>query len=79
MAYAVDLIWVLKSIFDFTLKPDLAGSVDWNVLKEAFEAYERSPKVQQNHNSCRSALLQKNQGLDRDGFHAKIRELVGEV
>jgi len=79
MAYTVDLILVLKSLFHFTLKPDLAGSANWEVLKEAFEAYERSHDVQQNHNSCRSALHQNNQRLDRDGFRAKIRELLGEV
>jgi hypothetical protein len=78
MAYTVDLILVLKSLFDFTLKPDLAGSANWEVLKEAFEAYERSHDVQQNHNFCRSALQQKNQKLDRDGFRARIRELLAE-
>ncbi|KIJ94959.1 hypothetical protein K443DRAFT_683387, partial [Laccaria amethystina LaAM-08-1] len=79
MAYTIDLILVLKSLFHFTLKPDLAGSANWEVLKEAFEAYERSHDVQQNHNSCRSALQQNNRRLDRDGFRAKIRELLGEV
>ena len=65
MAYTIDLIFVLKSLFDFTLKPDLAGSVNWEVLKEASEAYERSHEIQQNHNFCRSALQQKKQPLDR--------------
>jgi len=79
MAYTVDLILVLKSLFDFTLKPDLAGSANWEVLKEAFEGYERSHDVQKNHNSCRSASQQNNRTLDRDGFRTKIRELLGEV
>jgi len=79
MAYSVDLILVLKSLFDFTLKPDLAGSANWEVLKEAFEAYERSHNAQQNHNVCRLAWQQNNQTLDRDSFRAKIRELVGDV
>ena len=78
MAYSVDLILVLKSLFDFTLKPDLAGSANWEVLKEAFEAYERSHDAQKNHNLCRSAW-QENRTLDRDSFRARIRELVGDV
>jgi hypothetical protein len=78
MTYTVDLILVLKALFHFTLKPDLAGSANWEVLKEAFEDYERSHNIQQNHNFCRSAL-QNNQNLDRDGFRARIRELLGEV
>ena len=79
MAYSVDLILVLKSLFDFTLKPDLAGSANWEVLKEAFEAYERSHDAQKNHNFCRSAWHQNSLTLDRDGFRARIRELVADV
>ena len=45
MAYTVDLISVLKPLFDFTLKPDVAGTTNWEVLKEAFEDYERSNKA----------------------------------
>ena len=79
MAYSVDLILVLKSLFDFTLKPDLAGSANWEVLKEAFEAYERSHDAQRIHNFCRTASQQNNRSLDRDTFRARIRQLVGEV
>ena len=79
MAYSVDLILVLMSLFDFTLKPDLAGSANWELLKESFEAYERSHDAQKNHNFCRSAWQQSNRTLDRDGFRARIRELVGDA
>lgn len=81
MAYSVDLILVLRSLFDFTLKPDLAGSANWEVLKDAFEAYERSRDVKRNHNVCRSAWQQNslNPIIDRDRFRAIIRELVTEV
>ena len=78
MAYTVDLILVLKSLFDFTLKPDLAGSTNWEVLKEAFEAYERSHDIRQNHDLCRLTFQQKH-NLDRGSFRAKIRELLSEV
>jgi hypothetical protein len=80
MAYSVDLILVLKSLFDFTMKPDLAGSANWEVLKEAFEAYAHGPHdAQTNHKFCRLAWQQNDRTLDRDSFRAKIRELVGEV
>jgi len=79
MAYTIDLILVLKSLFGFTLKPDLAGSTNWNVLKEAFEDYERSSNVQQNHNYCRSALQQHDRNLDRDGLRNNIRKLLDSL
>jgi hypothetical protein len=79
MAYSVDLILVLKSLFDFTLKPDLAGSANWEVLKEAFEAYERSHDATQNHNFYRSTWQQNNRTLDRGIFRDTIKELVREV
>ena len=79
-----DLILVLKSLFDFTQKPDLAGSANWEVLKEAFEAYahgSRDAQKKNTHNFCRLAWQQNNRTfpLDRDSFRAKIRELVGQV
>ena len=76
MAYAVDLIWVLKSLFDFTLQPRLAGKTDWEVLTEAFEAYERTSDRQRIHDSCRSAFQQNNRILDRDDFRRKLKELL---
>ena len=79
MAYTVDLILVLKSLFDFTLKPALAGSANWEVLKEAFENYQCSQIIHKNHSACRSAFPQ-NDGtkLDREAFRAKIKEILGE-
>jgi len=78
MAYTVDLVSVLKSLFDFTLQPRLAGTPDWEALKEAFEAYERTSLSQQNHASCRSAFQQTARTLDRNAFRAKLTELVSE-
>lgn len=40
IAYTVDLIYVLKEFFDFTLKPDSALIATWEVLNEAFKAHE---------------------------------------
>jgi hypothetical protein len=75
-AYIVDLILVLMSLFDFTLKPDLAGSTNWEVLKEAFEAYERSDKRPEVHRGCREAFQRGESVLDWGSFVAKVKDLV---
>jgi hypothetical protein len=78
MAYTVDLILVLKSLFNFTLMPNLAGSATWKELKEAFEVYERSQIIHENHSACRSAFPQNDRTLDQEAFRAKIREILGK-
>lgn len=78
MAYTVDLISVLNSLFDFTLKPDLAGTTNWEVLKEAFEDYERSNKRKEVHTSCRSMYDGKNLSLNRENFRRTINQLLYE-
>lgn len=78
MAYTVDLISVLKSLFDFTLKPDLAGTTNWEVLKEAFEDYERSNKRKEIHASCRSIYNGNNPTLNRENFRQIIHQLLDE-
>ena len=78
MAYTVDLISVLKELFDITLNPKSAGTTKWEELKEAFEAYERSKGRQNAHDACRLAFQRSNQLLDRDGFQKKIRELLDD-
>ncbi|KAJ7856186.1 hypothetical protein B0H14DRAFT_3136090, partial [Mycena olivaceomarginata] len=42
-AYTVDLILVLRELFDFTLQPQKAGRVTWDDLGEAWAAYHRTP------------------------------------
>jgi hypothetical protein len=79
MAYAVDLISVLKSLLDFTLrKPDSAENANWEILKNAFEAYAKDFDLEQNHTVCRSTFQQNNQTmpLNREAFRAKIKELL---
>ena len=68
MTYTVDLIPVLKSLLDLTLKPGLAGTTNWEVLKEAFEDYERSNKRKEIHASCRSMYDRTNQILIQENF-----------
>ena len=76
MAYTIDLISVLGSLFDFTLKPDLAGKTDWVVLKEAFEAYERSNNLKKNHASCLALYGKSNQVPTREDFRKTIKQLL---
>lgn len=78
MAYTIDLISVLKSLFDFTLKPDLAGTTNWEVLKEAFEDYERSSKRKEIHDICRSLFEKNDQILSRDVFRQTVKRLLDE-
>jgi len=79
MAYAVDLISVLKSLFHFTLmNPDFAEKANWEILKDAFEGYGRTEDLEQNHKVCRSTFHQNNQmmPLNRDAFRAKLKVLL---
>jgi len=83
MAYAVDLISVLKSLFDFTLmKPGFADKANWWILKDAFEAYAKD--LEQNHKVCRSTSQESQQNnqmmpLNRVAFRAKIKDLLKTV
>jgi len=76
MGYTIDLIAVLKSLFDFTLKPDLVGRTNWDVLKEAFEDYERSQKRKEIHDTCRSLYERNNRVLSREIFRQTIKNLL---
>ncbi|KAH9168560.1 hypothetical protein EDB89DRAFT_2245147 [Lactarius sanguifluus] len=61
IAYTVDLVGVLKELFDVTLKPDLALTPTWKELQMAFEVYERSYSRQRIHNSIYSDTTQGQQ------------------
>jgi hypothetical protein len=78
MAYTVDLILVLKSLFDFTLKPGLEGTPTWEVLQDAFEAYERSDSRRHIHDSVSSNFQRSERILDQDSISKKVAELVGK-
>ena len=78
MAYTIDLISVLKSLFDFTLEPDLAGTTNWEVLKETFEDYECSNRRKEIHASCRSLYGSNSPTLTRENFRQIIKWLLDE-
>jgi hypothetical protein len=78
ITYAVDLILVMESLFRFTLKPGLSGTTSWEVLKEAFEAYERSDAPHGVHGGVRSYIDQCGKSFDLDGIFKKIEQLINE-
>ncbi|KAF5348285.1 hypothetical protein D9756_010480 [Leucocoprinus leucothites] len=76
VAYTMDLVHVLRELFDFTLKPTLALTTTWEELREAFEAYECSSSRQRIHNIIPSKVPQGEQILTPDGLDKKVRALV---
>jgi hypothetical protein len=54
IAYIVDLIMVLIELFNITIRLELALTVTWDSLQEAFESYEKSSSRQRIHESIRS-------------------------
>ncbi|KAF8269756.1 CHAT domain-containing protein [Lactarius quietus] len=63
VAYTVDLIRVLRELFDITLRPDLALKATWTEIQAAFEAYERSQSRQRVHEMICSKTAQDEQAL----------------
>jgi hypothetical protein len=78
VTYTVDLISVLRELFDLTLQPNKSLATTWQELKEAFEAYERSPSRQHIHNSICSKPAQGEQTMTADDMTEKVRDLVRE-
>ena len=76
IAYTVDLISVLRELFDLTLQPNKALATTWQEVKEAFEAYERSLSRQKNHNSICSKSARGQQIITADGISEMVRDLV---
>ena len=77
IAYTVDLIRVLRELFDITLRPDLALTTTWTELRAAFEAYEQSQARQRiHHKICRTS--QGDRTLTADDICNKVRELLRE-
>jgi hypothetical protein len=77
IAYAVDLTLVLRELFDLALLPDKTGSVTWDDLREAFEAYDRTPSRAGVHGEV-TKLVKKHGGLTAapTGIHTAVEELL---
>ncbi|KAI9432389.1 hypothetical protein H4582DRAFT_2131814 [Lactarius indigo] len=75
IAYTVDLVGVLRELFDITLRPDLALTTTWKELQVAFESYERSYSRQRIHNSIYSNTTHGQQ-MTVDDISRMVRELL---
>jgi len=75
IVYTVDLIRVLRELFDITLRPDLSLTITWTELQAAVEAYERSQFRLRVHMRICSKTAQDEQDLTADDISRKIREL----
>ncbi|KAF5346271.1 hypothetical protein D9756_011263 [Leucocoprinus leucothites] len=76
ITYTVDLINILRELFDFTHKSSPALTITWEGLREVFEAYECSPTCQRIHDIARCEALQSIQILTADGLDKRVRALV---
>ncbi|KAH9058928.1 hypothetical protein EDB83DRAFT_2675655 [Lactarius deliciosus] len=77
IAYVVDLVGVLRELFDITLRPDLALTPTWKELQAAFESYERSYSRQRIHNSIYSNTM-RGQQMTVDNMSRMISKLLSE-
>jgi len=69
IAYIVDLVKIMLELFDITLRVQVALTVHWVELQEAFEAYQRSPSCQSIHESIRSQKRSIADNLGREMRH----------
>ena len=76
IAYTVDLIRVLRELFDITLRPDAKLVTTWRDLKEAFETYEQSHSRQHIHRSICSKSSQDGWIVTASDIRKKLRELL---
>ncbi|KAH9054706.1 hypothetical protein EDB87DRAFT_1825086 [Lactarius vividus] len=75
IAYTVDLVGVLRELYDITLRPDLALTTTWKELQVAFESYERSYSRQRIHNSIYSNTTEGQQ-MTVDDISRMVSELL---
>ncbi|KAJ7789512.1 hypothetical protein B0H14DRAFT_239791 [Mycena olivaceomarginata] len=75
-AYVADLILVLEELFKMALRPRSAGSVNWEALQEAFDAYHRTTE-QRNVHVAVSDLVERHGRLSTD--LSPIRADLGEL
>ncbi|KAJ7193936.1 hypothetical protein GGX14DRAFT_587371 [Mycena pura] len=77
ISYTVDLMLVLRELFDFTLQRQWAGRVTWRDLGEAWAAYHRTPSQARVHSEI-TELVKKHEGLsaDSNAIHESVVELL---
>jgi len=77
-AYTVDLIRVLRELFDITLRPDSKLTPTWPDLREAFETYERSTSRRHIHESICSSIPPDGWTLTANDISNGLRELANK-
>ena len=76
IAYIVDLIGVMRGLFDTTLF-EAPGTITWVHIQRAFDEYARqSGSYQHIHKSIRSNTMRDGQTLTADDIRRKVRELL---
>ncbi|KAJ6504539.1 hypothetical protein DFH09DRAFT_1201023 [Mycena vulgaris] len=77
ISYAVDLMLVLRELFDFTLQRQWAGRITWGDLGEAWAAYHRTPSQARVHSEI-TELVKEHEGLSADSkaIHESVVELL---
>ncbi|KAJ7656143.1 hypothetical protein DFH06DRAFT_1200202 [Mycena polygramma] len=77
IAYTADLILVLEQLFNITLQFKLMGTVSWDELRDAFEAYHNSTSQHDIHKEVRALVERRGQlGSDLFGVRKSVEELV---
>jgi hypothetical protein len=76
IAYIVDLVLVMKELFQIALQPKVFGRVSWEELQEAFHAYTLTASPRNTHDRVRT-LVEQRGGLHPD-VHL-IRKAVEEL
>jgi len=76
IAYTVDLIRVLRELFDITLRPELALTTTWTELRAAFETYEQSNARLHIHKRICTETPQGKHALTAEDVGNKVRELL---
>jgi hypothetical protein len=76
-AYVADLILVLEELFKMAMRPQSAGSVNWEALQEAFDAYHRTTEQSCVHVAV-SDLVERHGRLSTDlsAMRASLEELL---
>jgi hypothetical protein len=79
-AYTIDLVSVLINTFGLTLPFRFSGTIDWEVLKDAFQQHETSGSHRRIHDTCRLAMAEGGKKVfDREGFTREVEALLNDA
>ena len=78
IAYAVDLICILKGLFNLTIAPCLTLTTTWTELEVVFKNYAQSPSRQRIYEIICSIPTRYEQSLTVDDIRREVCELLRE-